>query len=132
VHQAATICRTLTVVKPAPACINPKSANSPSPPNGITLKTRLQSTLPPDRDDEFAAGLDRASAVLVVVVGWMLVVVGALTGLLGRLSTAWLTVVPTAAGSGAELLPAVCQREPDSGRQWRIVAVEVGEEGLPT
>jgi circadian clock protein KaiC len=38
VHQAATICRTLTVVKPAPACINPKSANSPSPPNGITLK----------------------------------------------------------------------------------------------
>jgi hypothetical protein len=71
-----------------------------------------------------------ASAVLVVVVGWVLVVVGALTGLLGGLSTAWLTVVPTAAGSGAELLPVVCQREPDPGRQRRVVAAEVGEEGL--
>jgi hypothetical protein len=29
------------------------------------------------------------------------VVVGALTGLLSWLSTAWLTIVPTAAGSGA-------------------------------
>jgi hypothetical protein len=39
--------------------------------------------------------------MLVVVVGWVSVVVGALTGLLGWLSTAWLTTVPTAAGSGA-------------------------------
>ena len=46
---------------------------------------------------------DRASAVLVVVVGLVSVVVGALTGLLGWLSTPWLTVVPTATGSGAYL-----------------------------
>ena len=41
--------------------------------------------------------------MLVVVVGWVSVVVRALTGLLGWLSTAWLTVVPTAIGSGAYL-----------------------------
>jgi hypothetical protein len=41
------------------------------------------------------------SAVFVVVVRRMLMVVVALTGLVGWLSTAWLTVVPTAAGPGA-------------------------------
>jgi hypothetical protein len=41
------------------------------------------------------------SGLLVVVVRRVVVVVRALTGLLGWLSTAWLTVVPTAAGSGA-------------------------------
>jgi hypothetical protein len=69
-----------------------------------------------------------ASAVLVVVVGWVSVVVGALTGLLGWLSTARLTVVPTAARSGAELLPAVRQREPGPGRERGVVGAEVGEE----
>jgi hypothetical protein len=44
---------------------------------------------------------NRVSAVLVVVVRRVLVVVWALTGLPGWLSTAWLAVVPTAAGSGA-------------------------------
>src|SRR6266498_734928 len=45
----------------------------------------------------------RASAVVVVVVVWVSVIVGTLTGPLGQLSAAWLTVVPTAAGSGAHL-----------------------------
>ena len=72
---------------------------------------------------------DRASAVLVVVVGWVSVVVGALTGLLGWLSAAWLTVVPTAIGSGAYLFPTVCQREPGPGGKRRVVGAEVGEEG---
>jgi hypothetical protein len=78
--------------------------------------------------DRAAPPPDRASAVLVVVVGWVSVVVGALTGLLGWLSTARLTVVPTAAGSGAQLLPAVRQREPGPGGERCVVGAEVGEE----
>jgi hypothetical protein len=39
--------------------------------------------------------------VVIIVMGWVLVIAGTLTGLLGRLSAAWLTIVPTAAGSVA-------------------------------
>src|SRR5688572_27485671 len=87
---------------------------------------------PPQAVDRPHALPGRASAVLVVVVGWVSVVVGALTGLLGWLSTAWLTVVPTAIGSGAYLFPAVCQREPGPGGKRRVVGAEVGEEGPST
>ena len=70
------------------------------------------------------------SVVLIVVMGWVLVIAGTLTGLIGRLSAAWLAVVPTAAGSAAELPPVVRQREPGPGGKWRVVGAEVGEEGL--
>ena len=70
------------------------------------------------------------SALLTVVVR-VSVVVGTLTGPLGRPSAARLAVVPAAAGSGADLPPAVCQREADLRRERRVVGAEVGEEGLP-
>jgi hypothetical protein len=70
----------------------------------------------------------RASAALVVVLVW--VVVGTLTGPLGRLSAARLAVVPAAAGSGADLPPAGGQREADLRRERRIVSAEVGEKGV--
>jgi len=74
---------------------------------------------------------ERASAVLILVMVWVSVVVGTRTGSIGQLSAAWLAVVAAAAGPGACLLPAVCQREPDLGGEWRVVGVEVGEEGVP-
>ena len=61
------------------------------------------------------------------VVGSVSVVVGTLAGPLGRPSTARLTIVPTTAGSGAELLPVVGDREPDPSRERRVVAAEIGE-----
>jgi hypothetical protein len=102
--------------------------------SGLLVMAAVSTT----RSNTAAAGLstgphalpDRASAVLVVVVGLVSMVVGALTGLLGWLSTAWLTVVPAATGSGAYLFPAVCQREPGPGGKRRVVGTEVGEEGL--
>jgi hypothetical protein len=60
------------------------------------------------------------------------VVVGTLTGPLGRLSAARLAVVPAAPGSGAHLSQAVCQRQANLRWPRRIVGVEVGEEGVPT
>jgi steroid 5-alpha reductase family enzyme len=71
------------------------------------------------------------SAVLILVMVWVSVVVGTRTGSVGQLSTAWLTVVAAAAGPGAYLLPGVGQREPDLGRERRVVGVEVGEEDVP-
>src|SRR4029453_19567446 len=59
-----------------------------------------------------AAALFGTSALLAVVVR-VSVVVGTLTGPLGRPSAARLAVVPAAAGSGAHLPPAVGQREAD-------------------
>jgi hypothetical protein len=78
-----------------------------------------------------AAALLRTSAVLAVVVR-VSVVVGTLTGPLGRLSAARLAVVPAAVGSGAYLPPVVCQREADLRRERRVGGAEVGEEGAPT
>ena len=75
---------------------------------------------------------NRASAVLAVVVLRVFVVVGTLTGPLGRLSATRLAVVPAAGGSGADLPPAVCQREADLRRKRRVGGAEVGEEGVPT
>jgi hypothetical protein len=60
------------------------------------------------------------------------VVVGTLTGALGRLSAARLAVVPAAPGSGADLSQAVCQRQANLRWPRRIVGVEVGDEGVPT
>jgi hypothetical protein len=57
-------------------------------------------------------------------------VVGTLTGPLGRLSAARLAVVPAAAGSGANLPPAVYQHEADLCRERRVVGAEVGEEAV--
>ena len=74
---------------------------------------------------------NRASAVLAVVVLRVFVVVGTLTGPLGRLSATRLAVVPAAGGSGAGLPPAVRQREADLRRERRVVGAEVGEEGVP-
>src|SRR5829696_5327989 len=70
------------------------------------------------------------SAVLAVVVR-VSVVVGTLTGPLGRPAAARLAVVPAAVGSGADLAPAVGQREADLCREGCVVAAEVGEEGVP-
>jgi hypothetical protein len=77
-----------------------------------------------------AAALLSTSAVLAVVVR-VSVVVGTLTGPLGRPSAARLAVVPAAVGSGAYLPPAVGQREADLHRERPVVAAEVGEEGVP-
>jgi hypothetical protein len=70
------------------------------------------------------------SAVLAVVVR-VSVVVGTLTGPLGRPSAARLAVIPAAVGSGADLHPAVGQREADLCRERRVGGAEVGEEGVP-
>src|SRR5215211_4360197 len=70
------------------------------------------------------------SAVLAVVVR-VSVVVGTLTGPLGRPSAARLAVVPATVGSDAYLPPVVCQREADLCRERRVVGAEVGEEGVP-
>jgi hypothetical protein len=59
------------------------------------------------------------------------VVVGTLTGSLGRPSAARLAVVSAAAGPGAHLSPAVGQREADLHGEGRVVGAEVGEEGVP-
>ncbi len=68
-------------------------------------------------------------AVVVVRVAVVVaVVVRALTGPLGRLSTARLSVIAAAAGSGAHLPPAVGQREADFRRERPVVGDEVGEE----
>jgi hypothetical protein len=77
-----------------------------------------------------AAALLSTSAVLAVVVR-VSVVVGTLTGPLGRPSAARLAVVSAAVGSGAHLPPAVGQREADLHREGRVVGAEVGEEGVP-
>jgi hypothetical protein len=77
-----------------------------------------------------AAALLGTSAVLAVVVRVSLVV-GTLTGPLGRPSAARLAVVPATVGSGAYLPPVVCQREADLRRERRVVGAEVGEEGVP-
>jgi hypothetical protein len=76
------------------------------------------------------AALPSTSVVLAVVVR-VSVVVGTLTGPPGRPSAARLAVVPTAAGAGAHLPPAVGQREANLRRERRVVAAEVGEEGVP-
>src|SRR5215218_9431263 len=78
-----------------------------------------------------AAARLSTSAVLAVVVR-VSVVVGTLTGPLGRPSAARLAVVPAAAGSASHLPPAVGQRQADLRRERRIVGAEVGEQGLPT
>jgi hypothetical protein len=69
--------------------------------------------------------------VLAVVVLRVFVVVGTLTGPLGRLSATRLAVVPAAGGSAADLPPAVCQREADLRRKRRVGGAEVGEESVP-
>jgi hypothetical protein len=77
-----------------------------------------------------AAARLSTSAVLAVVVR-VSVVVGTLTGPLGRPSAARLAIVAAAVGSDAYLPPAVGQREADLRRERRVVGAEVGEEGVP-
>jgi hypothetical protein len=102
----------------------PRRTPSSEPTVDFLAPTGCNARRPFDRPH---ARLDRPSAVLVVVVGRVWVVAGALTGPLGRPSTARLTVISTATGVAAQLPPGVRQRETGPGPEWRVVAAEVGE-----